>query len=283
MWAFWLVQVQRYLVVTPTHLMDLESHKSKLNVAKLKAWNGILELDKVTFNKKDNEVVTFIFKNRDGGKPKGYIYVLKKECLTRAVEMIQANLKKLKKAHAKSPGGGLKEGEGDLLGLTDGVAAVKISDGDAGMPEGNLIDVADTSPGPPAPAPGAQPPQPDLMDVGSVKGEAASGGNTDLLGALGSGTPQAAAAPVADLLGGLGQEADLLGGLESGRGQQGVGMQAAADQVDLLGGGVGSAAEGGGGLLGLEEGELDWLNDVTVDENAAGGDDDDDVPDWLKD
>ncbi len=37
----------RYLVVTATHIMDLEAHKTKLNVAKLKAWNAMLDLDKV--------------------------------------------------------------------------------------------------------------------------------------------------------------------------------------------------------------------------------------------
>jgi len=296
------LQVQRYLVITATHLMDLESHKTKLNVAKLKAWNSILELDKVTFNKKDNEVVTFIFKNRDGGKPKGYIYVLKKESLTRAVEMIQSNLKKLKKSqsHAK-PGGqaaGAKEGEGDLLGLSDGVAAVKISKGDAGTPQGDLIDVADPAPAPPlatpavAPAPASHPNLMDMEATPSAKAAAAAaGGTTDLLGMLDSGAPQAAAAaaPSApDLLGGLGHEADLLGGLEGGVGQQdgGVAQGAAPAQVDLLGGDVGGVGEGAGGVLGLEEDELDWLNDVSIDGNANGGggdDDDDDVPDWLKD
>jgi hypothetical protein len=286
--------------------MDLESHKTKLNVAKLKAWNSILELDKVTFNKKDNEVVTFIFKNRDGGKPKGYIYVLKKESLTRAVEMIQSNLKKLKKSQslAKSGGGevaGAKEGEGDLLGLSDGVAAVKISKGDAGTPQGDLIDVADPAPAPPlatpavAPAPASHPNLMDMEATPSAKAAAAAaaaGGTTDLLGMLDSGAPQAAAAAAApsapDLLGGLGHEADLLGGLEGGVGQQGGGVAqgaAPAHQVDLLGGHVGGVGDGAGGVLGLEEDELDWLNDVSIDGNANGGgdDDDDDVPDWLKD
>jgi hypothetical protein len=288
-------QVQRYLVITATHLMDLESHKTKLNVAKLKAWNSILELDKVTFNKKDNEVVTFIFKNRDGGKPKGYIYVLKKESLTRAVEMIQANLKKLKKAQAKSGGQAAvaaKEGEGDLPGLSDGIAAVRISKGDAGMPQGDLIDVADPAPVPPAPAPAPAPAtQPNLMDRDAVPpaqtaSAAAGGGTTDLLGMLDTGAPQAAAAPGGDLLGSLGVEADLLGGLESGVGQHGVGVaQAAAPaNVDLLGGDVGGVGDGAGGVLGLEEDELDWLNDVSIDGTAdGGGGDDDDVPDWLKD
>jgi hypothetical protein len=38
----------RYLVVTATHIMDLEAHRTKLNVAKLKAWNSMLDLDKAS-------------------------------------------------------------------------------------------------------------------------------------------------------------------------------------------------------------------------------------------
>jgi hypothetical protein len=37
--------------------MDVEAHRTKLNVANLKACNQLVDLDKVTFSKKDPNLV----------------------------------------------------------------------------------------------------------------------------------------------------------------------------------------------------------------------------------
>ena len=54
----------RYLIMSenPPVIMDVEAHRTKLNVANLKACNQLLDLDKVTFSKKDPNLVTLIFR-----------------------------------------------------------------------------------------------------------------------------------------------------------------------------------------------------------------------------
>ena len=48
-------------------------------MARLKSWHYLRDLDKITYNKADKEIVTFIFKSCDGAKPRGYVYVLAEE------------------------------------------------------------------------------------------------------------------------------------------------------------------------------------------------------------
>ncbi len=71
----------------------------------------------ITFNKKDQDVVTFIFKAKDGGKPKGYIYIIEKDQLKAAVECIQGNLRRLKGEKA-----GQEDGDGTNAGKSEAVA-----------------------------------------------------------------------------------------------------------------------------------------------------------------
>jgi hypothetical protein len=93
----------------------------------------IHECWQITFNKKDQDVVTFIFKGKDGGKPKGYIYIIEKDQLKAAVENIQGNLRRLKGEKV-----GQEDGDGTRTGKPEAGAEGMASSAGAG--EGDTND-----------------------------------------------------------------------------------------------------------------------------------------------
>ena len=90
----------RHLIISdsPAVLMDVEAHRTKLNVASLKACNRLKDLDKVTFSKKDPDLLTLIFRSASGGKPWGLLYVVDKSQRGAVLEAIQATLKRMDQA-----------------------------------------------------------------------------------------------------------------------------------------------------------------------------------------
>eukprot|EP00291_Cryptomonas_curvata_P013839 CAMPEP_0172202300 /NCGR_PEP_ID=MMETSP1050-20130122/30555_1 /TAXON_ID=233186 /ORGANISM="Cryptomonas curvata, Strain CCAP979/52" /LENGTH=1021 /DNA_ID=CAMNT_0012880195 /DNA_START=606 /DNA_END=3668 /DNA_ORIENTATION=- len=112
----------RYLIMSenPPVIMDVEAHRTKLNVANLKASNSLLDLDKVTFSKKDPNLVTLIFRPSNGGKPWGMLYVVDQAHRAALLDAIRNTLDKVT---ARQSAG---------LSSTSGAAGTNIYDGNFG-------------------------------------------------------------------------------------------------------------------------------------------------------
>jgi hypothetical protein len=117
----------RYLIMSenPPVIMDVEAHRTKLNIANLKACNCLMDLDKVTFSKKDPNLVTLIFRPSNGGKPWGMLYVV--DQVHRAA-LLDAIRNTLDKVTARQP---------PALSSTNGAAGTNSHDGNFGGQDGS--------------------------------------------------------------------------------------------------------------------------------------------------
>ena len=93
------------------------------------ARNNLVDLDKVTFSKKDPNLVTLIFRPSDGGKPWGMLYVVDSGQRAALLDAIRDTLDKVNARQGLSRGETAPKDEQDRTGAKEGQGNVSQEQG----------------------------------------------------------------------------------------------------------------------------------------------------------
>jgi len=153
------VCLDRYLVISKSLVMDLESQPCKPNVAKLKACHALENLQSINVPPEDPEMLTLIFNIKGAAKPRGYVYLIEPDVRCQCLLLLKGQAAQESGAVpvtpfaivlqtedknaipvSSSPGG---------VGARAGVAAAGegVQEGQGGVAKGSLIDLLGDVPG----------------------------------------------------------------------------------------------------------------------------------------